>query len=85
MTRHEKIGLMCTYNLTTFWNLKFHNSVLKHSVSLKLLLLVKQTMGNFMQFTKCVATSYRKGEISGIMRRGVFCAHKPYFLMPGHI
>ena len=28
--------------------------------------------------------SYRKGEISGIMLRGVFCAHKPYFLMPGH-
>ena len=28
--------------------------------------------------------SYTEGEISGIMWRGVICAHKPNFLMPGH-
>ena len=26
-----------------------------------------------------------EGEIHGIMWRGIFCANKPYFLMPGHI
>ena len=48
-------------------------------------------------FAKCAAnnglfnTSYglyiacTGGEINRIMSRGVFCAHKPYFLMLGHI
>ena len=31
------------------------------------------------------AIAYTEGEISGIIGRGLFCAHKPYFLMPGHI
>ena len=34
-------------------------------------------------YKTCIA--YTEGEISGIIRRGVFCAHKPNFLMPGHI
>ena len=28
--------------------------------------------------------AYTEGEISEIMWRDVFCAHKPFFLMPGH-
>ena len=44
VTWHEIIGLMCTQNLTTFWTLKFHNFVIKHSISKKRLVLVQQTM-----------------------------------------
>ena len=49
-----------------------------------LLVLVQQTMGYSVQLTKPVLT-VTEGEISRIMLRGVFCVHKPYFLMPGHI
>ena len=44
-TRHEKI-VLCIQNLTTFLS--------KHSVSMKLLLLVKLTIRNPMQLTELV-------------------------------
>ena len=54
VTWYEKIGLMCTQKLTTFWTLKFHNSVVKCNLSINLLQLLKHTMENFMQFTELV-------------------------------
>ena len=33
-------------------------------------------------YRTCIA--FKEGAINRIMLRGVFCAHKPYFLMPGH-
>ena len=39
---------------------------------------------NAIYRTTVVRKSYTKGEISIIMWRDVICAHKPYFLMPGH-
>ena len=41
-----------------FSTLKFHNFVPKHSLSLKLLQLVQNTMGNLMQFTELVHIVY---------------------------
>ena len=51
MTWHEKIALMSTQNLTTFWTLKFHNFVPKLSLSLKYLQIIQHTMENVMQVT----------------------------------
>ena len=42
---------------------------------------MQQFMGNPMQFTDL---KYLK-ELCSVIRRGVFCVHKPSFLMPGHI
>ena len=72
VTRHGKIGLMCTQNLTTFLNFpnlptiyeEFHEesiAIYRTSISL----VVK--------------------EICTIIRIGIFCVHKPGFLMLGHI
>ena len=47
MTHHENIGLMCTYNLTTLWNL-FHNFLPKHHLSSA---TSRATVGKLMQFT----------------------------------
>ena len=38
--------------------LKFHNFMYKHSLSMKLLQLVQNTMGNLMQFTGLVHIAY---------------------------
>ena len=48
------VGLMCTYNLTTCWTLKFHNCVLKHNLSMKPFQLLQHTMENLMQFTEFI-------------------------------
>ena len=69
--------------LTSLWTLKLHNFVLKHSLSIKLLLLW-HTMGNFMRFIELVYVSYTKSEIHRIMSGCKCYAHKPCFLMPGH-
>ena len=34
-------------------------------------------------YRNCIA--FTESQINRIMQKGVFCAHKPYFLMPGHI
>ena len=50
---------------------------------MKLLVLVLQNHGLFSAIDKtCIAVT--EGEVSRIMLSGVFCVHKPYFLMPGH-
>ena len=69
--------------MTTFWTSKFHNIVPKHGMSKKHLQLVEHKMGNSLQFN-AIHIAYREIKISGIMWRGVFCAHKPYFLMLGY-
>ena len=46
VTWYEKIGLMCTYNLTALLALKFHNFLLKPSLSTKRLILVQHAVGN---------------------------------------
>ena len=53
--------LVCLDNV--FSTLKFHNFVPKHSLSLKLLQLVHNTMGNVMQFTELINIAYTYGEI----------------------
>ena len=52
VTRHEKIGLMCTWNLTFVQTLIFYNFVPKHTSSMKLLQIVQQRIENLMQFTE---------------------------------
>ena len=55
----------------------------KHSVSVTLPSTNVPTNGEFnvIYRTGIVST---EGEIPKIMLRGIFCAHKPYFLMLGH-
>ena len=45
VTRHERIGLKGTQNLT-IWISNFDNFLLKHDLSMKHLLLEQLTMGN---------------------------------------
>ena len=52
---------------------------------MRLLILVQQTRNFSMQFTELVYIAFKESDISEIMWLGVFCAHKPYFLMLGHI
>ena len=48
--------------LTSLWALKLHNFVLKHSLSIKLLLLW-HTTGNFMQFIELLTQKVRYTEL----------------------
>ena len=54
-----------------------------HSLSMKHLKLIQHTMINLAIDRICIA--YTEGEINEIMQRYVFYAHKPHFLIPGHI
>ena len=73
MTRHEKIGLMCTLNLTIFLDfLSFHNFVPKQISSVKFWKLVQYAMENLMQFTELVYIACTEGEIHVIILRGDF-------------
>ena len=52
---------------------------------MKLLQLVATEHNGKFNATYKTHIAYTKGEIGRIMWRGVFCLHKPYFLIPGHI
>ena len=65
--------------------MKLHNFVTKPSLSAKCVLMEQQTMGNLMLVTELVYLTKKANEILEIMSKDVFCAHKSYFLIPGHI
>ena len=76
VTRHEKIGLMCTQNLATFSILNFNNFVDENNSLIKFPPFMQNFMGNLQNFIV--------KEMHTIIRRGVFCVHKPSFLMLSH-
>ena len=45
MTQHEKMGLMCTYNLTTFWSSKLYNFLCEHRSLTQFSLFMQRLLG----------------------------------------
>ena len=71
VTQHEKIGLMCIHLTNNLMNI--HRSLVQFTPFMQL------CIGNLMH--AAYRTLNSKGDTYTML--GVFCAHKPSFLMPG--
>ena len=80
VTQHEKIGFTCTQNLTTFQKLNFNNFLSKHSLPIKLLLLMQLTIVIPLYYFNSI---HRR--LSNV-KRCILCTYiaKSGFLMLGH-
>ena len=84
VTQHEKIGLMCTKYTPSHYSIYLTFSV-RCTSSVNCMKLPIMFYSSCKSFTDklCLSTKLYNFEVQKSSQ--ILCAHKPYFLMPGHI